>query len=120
MARRVVLSIEDGFFGNFRLNESESFSAPILDLGVGGFHIAILKKTQNRLTSGDRMELVRIVGAANIDFNSHIPAEIIWIDHCDNEKYLSADCQFLGMGDEVREQVDRFVASERKLRGQYA
>lgn len=119
MIPRVTLQMEDGFFGNFELDNQASLVAPILNLSTGGLNIAIPKKSRNRLKSGDQLKLVCIVGTANLNFTSDIPAEIIAIEKQYRDSYMSADCKFLDLADETREQIIRLVDHERKLRGQY-
>lgn len=119
MPQEVRLQMDDGFFGTIRLPNRYAFAAPILNLGTMGMNIAIPKRVQSSVSNGDRMELVGIVGAANLDFISRIPAEIIRINPGEHDSYVAADCAFPELGDDVREQVDRFVTAERKLRGQY-
>lgn len=119
MVPHVTLQMEDGFFGNFQLDNQASLVAHILNLSTGGLNIAIPKKARSTLKNGDLLKLVCIIGTANLDFISDIPAEITAIEKQYRDNYISADCKFLDLADETRQQIIRLVDHERKLRGQY-
>ena len=63
--------------------------------------------------------LLSIMGGATLAFLQYIPAEIRWIDKADTPGYLSVGLEFMEMQEAVREQLSKFVDSERKARGQY-
>lgn len=119
MVAQVNLQMEDGFFGNFKLDNQASLVAPILTLSTGGFNIAIPKKTHTSLKNGDHLKFVCIIGTANLNFISDIPAEITSIEKQYRKNYMSADCKFLDLADSTRQQIIRLVDHERKMRGQY-
>lgn len=111
--------MEDGFFGNFQLDNQESLIVPILNLSTGGLKIAIPRKKRNKFRNGDLLKLVSVVGTANLNFKSDIASEVIAIQEQFLEGYISADCKFLNPAEEAYEQILRLIDSERKLRGQY-
>jgi c-di-GMP-binding flagellar brake protein YcgR len=119
MVPKVTLQMEDGFFGNFQFDNQASLVAPILTLSTGGLNIAIPKKTCNLLKNGVHLKLICINGTANLNFISDIPSEIIAIEKQYHENYMSADCKFLDLEENTRQQIIRLVDHERKMRGQY-
>jgi len=116
---RLALRIEDGYFGNFKLYNNEKLVGPIVNISAGGLNMAAPEKVASQLKQGDQLLLLSIAGGANFSFIQHISAEIRWIDKSETPGYLSVGLQFLDLAEPVREQIAKFVSSERMVRGQY-
>jgi c-di-GMP-binding flagellar brake protein YcgR len=116
---RLALGIEDGYFGNFKLANDENLVGPLVNISAGGLNLAAPEKIGHQIKVGDRLLMLSIAGGANFAFLQHIPAEIRWIDKSESPGYLAVGLEFLEMAENVREQLARFVSSERKARGQY-
>lgn len=116
---RLALGIEDGYFGNFKLANDESLVGPLVNISAGGLNLAAPEKVGHQIKVGDRLLLLSIAGGANLAFLEHIPAEIRWIDKSETPGYLAVGLEFMEMAEDVREQLAKFVNSERKARGQY-
>jgi len=116
---RLALRIEDGYFGNFKLQNNEKLVGPIVNISAGGLNMAAPEKVAHQLKAGDQLLLLSIAGGANFSFIQHISAEIRWIDKSETPGYLSVGLQFLDLAEPVREQIAKFVSSERMVRGQY-
>jgi c-di-GMP-binding flagellar brake protein YcgR len=116
---RLALRIEDGYFGNFKLDNDERLVSPIVNISAGGLNMAAPEKVTHQLKVGDRLLLASIAGGANFSFIQQISAEIRWINKSETPGYLSVGLEFLDLADAVREQMAKFVSSERMSRGQY-
>ncbi len=116
---RVILKIEDGYFGHFKTAGQERIVAPIVNLSVGGINIAVPESNQGHIQEGQHLVLQSIAGGTNLSFLSEVPAEIRWIKKQDKAGYVSVGCQFNNLPDAVRQQLNQFVHSERMVRGQY-
>lgn len=117
--RRLDLKIEDGYFGSFQLAGDDSLVAPIVNLSAGGLNMAASEKARETIKEGDILMLKNIVGGTNLSFLNHIKTEIRWIKELTVPGYLSVGCRFDGIEDAVRQQLIKFVDSERVARGQY-
>ena len=116
---RIALKIEDGYFGNFKLPNEEKLVAPIVNFSAGGLNMAVPENTAKKIKDGDRLLLISIAGGANFAFVNHIDADIRWIGRSETPGYLSVGMEFVGLAESVREQMIKFVHSERMSRGQY-
>ena len=116
---RLALGIEDGYFGNFKLNSDESFVAPIVNLSAGGLNMAAADSDCEKFKEGDQLLLNHIAGGTSLSFLQKITAEVRWIKKLDQPGYSSVGCRFEGIADAERQQLLEFVASERMTRGQY-
>jgi c-di-GMP-binding flagellar brake protein YcgR len=116
---RLALGIEDGYFGNFKLANDESLVGPLVNISAGGLNLAAPEKAGHRIKVGDRLVMLSIAGGANFAFLRHIQAEIRWINKSETPGYLSVGLEFMEMAEDVREQLAKFVSSERTARGQY-
>ena len=117
--RRLDLGVEDGYFGNFQLTDGETIVAPIINLSAGGLNMAASDKDKDKVKKGDILLMQSIVGGTNLSFLSQIKAEIRWVKRLKMAGYISVGCRFMGIDDEVRQQLTQFVDSERYTRGQY-
>jgi c-di-GMP-binding flagellar brake protein YcgR len=116
---RLALGIEDGYFGNFKLSDDEKLVGLLVNISAGGLNLAAPEKAVDQIKVGDRLLLLGIAGGANFAFLQHIPAEIRWIDKSETPGYLAVGLEFMELDADVREQLAKFVNSERKARGQY-
>lgn len=117
---RLVLKIEDGCFGHFKIANEEGLVAQILNLSAGGICVITSRKTAGKIKEGDLLLLTHIAGAASLKFISSVKADVCWIRALDKpEGYVSVGCRFKELSEEVRQQLSRFVNSERIARGQY-
>lgn len=116
---RVSLTIEDGYFGHFKLPNQESLVTSIVNLSAGGINVAVPESALGQIQEGDSLLLQHIAGGRNLAFISDISAEIRWIKKLDRSGYLSVGCKFRGLAEPVRQQLSQFVHSERMTRGQY-
>jgi c-di-GMP-binding flagellar brake protein YcgR len=116
---RLALGIEDGYFGNFMLTDDEKLVGSIVNISAGGLNLAASEKVGQKIKVGDHLLLLSIAGGANLAFLQQIPAEIRWIDKSGTPGYLSVGMEFMEVAEAVREQLSKFVNSERKARGQY-
>ena len=116
---RLSLTVEDGYFGNFKLPNNEMLAALILNLSTGGIKIAVPLDKKEKIKQGDTWLLKNIIGGTQLAFLSDIESEIRWITPLEKSKYLNVGCEFEVLKDDVRRQLDKFVSSERATRGQY-
>lgn len=117
--RRLDLGIEDGYFGNFQLTDGVTIVAPIINLSAGGLNMAASEKDQNKVNEGDILTMTSIIGGTNLSFLDEIKAEIRWVKKLSKTGYVSVGCRFMEIEDAVRQQLVKFVDSERYTRGQY-
>jgi c-di-GMP-binding flagellar brake protein YcgR len=115
---RLSLDIEDGYFGNFKLANDDTIVAPILNLSGGGLNMAASQGDLGKIKEGDILMLKNIVGGTNLSFLGQIKSQIRWVKQL-KPGYLSVGCRFEGIEPAVRQQVMKFVDSERVARGQY-
>jgi len=116
---RLTLRIDDGYFGNFRLANDDTIVAPIVNISAGGLNMAAPKSTEENIKEGDQLLLASIAGGTNFAFLSDVSAEIRWVKQLDTPGYVSVGCRFMDLSDQLREQLTKFVDSERMSRGQY-
>ncbi len=116
---RLALNIEEGYFGNFKLDSEESFVASIVNLSAGGLNMSVPNGDCEKFKEGDQLLLNHIAGGANLSFLSKIKAEVRWIKPSNRAGYSSVGCHLKEMADEARQQLLKFVATERMTRGQY-
>jgi c-di-GMP-binding flagellar brake protein YcgR len=116
---RVVLNVDDGYFGNFLLSDNTAFVASIVNLSAGGVNLSMPEEKKSLVNRGDLMLLRNIAGAAQLSFVENIKTEIRWIDTFNGSPMISVGCRFQDIGEKVLEQMIEFVNSERVVRGQY-
>jgi c-di-GMP-binding flagellar brake protein YcgR len=116
---RVILEIEDGYFGNFKLPSANIIIAPIVNLSAGGLNMLVPNKAKDQIKEGDILLLQSIAGGTNIAFLTDINAKIRWIKDLKTPGYVSVGCSFKGLSDVVHDQLVKLVHSERMARGQY-
>ena len=116
---RLALQIEDGYFGHFSLPDEGQLAALIVNLSAGGINVAVAESESTKIKNGDTLELLSISGGTNFSFLKDLRAEIRWIKDLDIAGYVSVGCRFVGITEELRDQLSRFVHSERMTRGQY-
>ncbi|MFZ1983012.1 MAG: PilZ domain-containing protein [Desulfatitalea sp.] len=116
---RLVLKIEEGYFGRFILPDTQSLSAPIVDLSAGGINIAIPESAKDKIKGGDLLLLRNIAGGARLNFLADIKSQVRWVKKLELPKYFSVGCRFIELPEAVRMQLSAFVDTERMTRGQY-
>jgi c-di-GMP-binding flagellar brake protein YcgR len=117
---RLALKIEDGYFGQFKLPDDQPFSAAIVNLSAGGVNLAVSEKVKDKIKENDLLLLRNIIGGARLAFLEDIKSEVRWIKAMERPGYISVGCRFLDIADTVRQQLKKFVDTERMTRGQYA
>ncbi|MBI5063316.1 MAG: hypothetical protein HZB87_07625, partial [Desulfatitalea sp.] len=80
----------------------------------------IPEKMRDKLKENDLMLLRKIIGGARLAFLEDIKSEVRWIKAMERPTYVSVGCRFLDIADAVRQQLKKFVDTERMTRGQYA
>jgi c-di-GMP-binding flagellar brake protein YcgR len=116
---RLILEIEDGYFGNFSLEAQGNIVAPIVNISAGGINLAVPLKEKDKFKEGAVLLLKSIIGCASLAFLSDTNAEVRWIQELETPGYFSVGCNFRDLSDEVIQQLSRFVNGERMSRGQY-
>jgi c-di-GMP-binding flagellar brake protein YcgR len=116
---RLTLNIEDGYFGHFTLPNNERIHALIVNLSAGGINIAVAEADSHKLRDEDILELQHIAGGTSFSFLENLHAEVRWVKNLERAGYVSVGCRFVEIADDLREQLSRFVTSERMARGQY-
>ena len=116
---RVVLNIDDGYFGNFVLPDENNLMASIVNISAGGVNISAPSKVQAQIKEGDVLLLKNIAGAARLAFLEDIKAEIRWINAMGDPNIISVGCRFHELAQPVLDQMVKFVDAERMVRGQY-
>jgi c-di-GMP-binding flagellar brake protein YcgR len=116
---RVALKIEDGYFASFKLANDEKLVGPIINFSAGGLNLEAPANAADKIKAGDRLFLINIAGGTTLAFVSQIEAEIRWINPSEDPAYLSVGMEFIDISQAVREQMIKFVHSERMSRGQY-
>jgi c-di-GMP-binding flagellar brake protein YcgR len=117
--RRLTLTMEDGFFGTFQLDDGETLVAPVLSLSAGGLHFALPSAKQDLIKEGTRMHLKKLIGTVKINFLEEVDVEARWKEKANRPDYLFVGCKLIDLSESVIEQVVKFVDAERKTRGQY-
>lgn len=116
---RLSLKSADGFFGNFKLPDEEIMAAQIISLSAGGINVIAALKMAERIKEGDILFLINIAGATNLKFISDVKADVRWIREMNKPDLFNVGCRFKDLDEEARQQLIRFVDSERIARGQY-
>lgn len=116
---RLVLSVEDGFFGSFILPDKNNLMVSIVNISAGGANFSAPAKVQAQINPGDILLLKNIIGATRLAFLEDIEAEIRWIKELGGPEGISVGCRFHELSGPVLEQMIKFVDSERMVRGQY-
>jgi c-di-GMP-binding flagellar brake protein YcgR len=116
---RLILKIEDGYFGNFKLPNADTLIAPIVNLSAGGLNMLVPDNAKDRVKKGDILLLQSIAGGANLSFLADIKAEIRWIKDLERPGYVAAGCRLKDLSGAVHDQLAQLVHSERMTRGQY-
>jgi c-di-GMP-binding flagellar brake protein YcgR len=116
---RLILKIEDGFFGNFKLSNADIIIAPIVNISAGGLNMLVPDKAKDQIKAGDMLSLQSIAGGTNLSFLADIKAEVRWIKDLKRPGYAAAGCKFSELSGAVRDQLVQLVHSERMTRGQY-
>lgn len=116
---RLNLRIDDGYFGNFKLTNDETMVAPIVNISAGGLNMAIPVNAKEIVKEGDQLLMSSIAGGTYLAFLSDVISEVCWVKSLGTPGYVSVGCKFINLTDELREQLSRFVDSERISRGQY-
>lgn len=117
---RLNLKLDDGYFGQFKLSDGQAFSAAILNLSGGGINLAVPEKLQDKIKENDVMLLRNIIGGARLAFMEDIKSEVRWVKATNQPGYVSVGCRFVDIADAARQQLKKFVDTERMTRGQYA
>lgn len=116
---RLNLRIDDGYFGNFKLTNDETMVAPIVNISAGGLNMAIPVNAKEIVKEGDQLLMSSIAGGTYLAFLSDVISVVRWVKSLGTPGYVSVGCKFINLTDELREQLSRFVDSERISRGQY-
>ena len=116
---RLVLGVEDGFFGNFVMADDTSLMASIINISAGGVNFSAPSKVRGQISKGDVLLLKNIAGATRLAFLEDIKSEIRWIEEQGDSGAIAVGCMFLDLSEQVLNQMIRFVDAERMVRGQY-
>ena len=116
---RVILKIEDGYFGNFKLPKANIIIAPIVNFSAGGLNMLVPDNAKDQIKEGDVLLLQSIAGGTNLAFLSDIKSEIRWIKDLQTPGYVAVGCNFKELSEAVHDQLVKLVHSERMARGQY-
>ncbi|MBT8341952.1 MAG: PilZ domain-containing protein [Desulfatitalea sp.] len=116
---RLSLTLEDGYFGHFTTADQQTLVASIVNLSVGGINIVVAKADQDKIKEGDTLTLIDIAGNTQLSFLSDVIGQIRWIKDLGVPKFVSVGCRFEDLPEPSREQISRFVDTERRTRGQY-
>lgn len=116
---RLSLSVEDGYFGQFKTKTNDTLAAIIINLSAGGINLAVAESLGDKISQGDILVLANLTGSVKLDFLGEVKGEIRWIKKLDIPKYLSVGVRFTNISEQAREQLGAFVNAERKTRGQY-
>jgi len=116
---RLILSVEDGFFGNFILPDKNNLMVSIVNISAGGVNFSAPSKVQAQINQGDMLLLKNMAGATRLAFLEDLKAEIRWIKELGGPEGISVGCSFRDLFGAVLEQMIKFVDSERMVRGQY-
>ena len=117
---RLTLKLDDGYFGQFKLPDGQSFSAAIVNLSAGGVNLAVPENMRDKINENEVILLHNIIGGARLAFLEDIKSEVRWIKAMERSAYVSVGCRFMDLADNVRQQLKKFVDTERMTRGQYA
>ena len=117
--KRVEFEADDAIFGDFILPSQESILWTIVNLGAGGFNLAIPQEDAVKVKAEDVVQLKRIIGTENLEFLDSAEADIKWLKEQSELELVLAGCEFRNLSEPVIQQIIKFVDSERMVRGQY-
>ncbi|RPI74570.1 MAG: hypothetical protein EHM45_18380 [Desulfobacteraceae bacterium] len=117
--KRVEFEADDAIFGDFILPNQESILWTIVNLGAGGFNLAIPQEDAVKVKVEDVLQLKRIIGTENLEFLDSAEADIKWLKEQSELELVLAGCEFRNLSEPVIQQINKFVDSERMVRGQY-
>jgi c-di-GMP-binding flagellar brake protein YcgR len=117
--KRVEFEADDAIFGDFILPSQEPILWTIVNLGAGGFNLAIPQEDAVKVKAEDVVQLKRIIGTENLEFLGSAEADIKWLKEQSELELVLAGCEFRNLSEPVIQQIIKFVDSERMVRGQY-
>ena len=117
--KRVEFEADDAIFGDFVLPSQEPILWTIVNLGAGGFNLAIPQEDAVKVKAEDVVQLKRIIGTENLEFLDSAEADIKWLKEQSELELVLAGCEFRNLSEPVIQQIIKFVDSERMVRGQY-
>ena len=117
--KRVEFEADDAIFGDFILPSQEPILWTIVNLGAGGFNLAIPQEDAVKVKAEDDLQLKRIIGTENLEFLDSAEADIKWLKEQSELELVLAGCEFRNLSEPVIQQIIKFVDSERMVRGQY-
>lgn len=117
--KRVEFEADDAIFGDFILPSQEPILWTIVNLGAGGFNLAIPQEDAVKVKAKDVLQLKRIIGTENLEFLDSAEADIKWLKEQSELELVLAGCEFRNLSEPVIQQIIKFVDSERMVRGQY-
>ena len=117
---RLSLDLEDGYFGQFKTKTGEKVVAAIVNLSAGGINMAVSATYQDKITEGETLLFQNLAGGTSLTFLGEVKGEIRWIKKLNIPKYISVGIRFTEISEESRQQLSKFVDTERRARGQYS
>ncbi|HIJ90380.1 MAG: PilZ domain-containing protein [Desulfobulbaceae bacterium] len=99
-------------FGRF------SFSAPVLDLSLGGLQFTLKREEWNSLEIGRQLVLARLSKGDEVVCNKAIPLTVRWVLDHPMVSNISVGCEFDGLSEDGRKMLRSFLASKLAISGQ--
>lgn len=93
-------------FGRF------SFSAPILDLSLGGMHFTVKREEWNSLEPGCQLVLARLGRGQDVLCDRAIPLTVRWVLDHPMMGHVSVGCEFDGLLEDDRKVLQSFLTKQ--------
>ena len=113
--KRMVFSAKDNVTALVTWPEQGDarFTYRISDIGAGGMRFIVTKENAPSVIDyNDVLFVHQIKGQSQLEFVAGVQLEVRWVIEHDMFEHMVIGCEFVGIADDVRGQVDRFVESE--------
>ena len=111
--QRIFFSIEDGIKGIIAFLDYQRglLVAHIINIGEGGFGLAVSKDKKDKIVKGDQIILTHITGMQGLESLVNVDAEIKWLMDDPSLEFVVFGCKFLDISEPMKDAIGIFIDS---------
>lgn len=109
---RIFFSAEDGITASVASADSQIFSdAMVMDMSISGIRLSLSKREAPNVNEGDRLTLIRLGGARELETITSSDMEIRWVLKLPSLSHIVLGCFFVNPQPEMKKNILTFMES---------